>query len=173
MKNKFFIIILFAICAYGFLPVSLFFDKSDAKKPNYLLIERQECGCPCPNASIKEGKLLIADDTLKKYSQISTKEINISGRNPFVNDLDLTLKQVIVYGKTVGVDSVMCEPSDCELVANFEVYNWKINGYYPRLWIHGSGFLLLFLGSSIFLLLIICKFLLSTVFKFTRRKKYG
>src|SRR5215208_7064576 len=82
MKPKLLLFLPFMICSYGFLPVSFYFDRTALKDPDTLLIRHQECGCPCPNAFVKEGQLTIPDNILNAYTNIEKKEINITGNDP-------------------------------------------------------------------------------------------
>ncbi len=150
MKFKLFLLLPFIVCGYGLLPVSYHFDKTALHHPNNLLIKHQECGCPCPNAYIKEGQIIIPEDLQRKYSTIHKQEINLTGRDPFKPyDPELATQDIIVTGKVVGMDTVLCDQSGCEVVPVFKVDKWSVGIYYPRLYTHGRIFLIFFLICSL------------------------
>ena len=150
MKWKYFFLACFLIGLYGFLPVSFPWKKPDFSNPNHLLIHHQECGCPCADASIKKGELLVPDEIRRKYQGLYLKEINLAGRNPFdPYEFELAHKDIYIEGKVVGVDTIACDPSGCEIVPVFEVNSWSTDSYYQRFWTHGKWFLIVFLLSCL------------------------
>ena len=165
MKNKLLLIIPFLICGYGFLPVSFHYNRKNLKNPNTIIIRHQECGCPCPNAYLKEGQLIIPNDILNTFRNIDKKEINLSGKDPFEPyDPELAGQDIMITGKVVGVDTSLCTPSDCEIVPIFKVDKWYVSTYYPRFWIQGIIFLYTFL-ISIFLSAIIVLYFIGLSIK--------
>jgi len=171
MKFKLLLFLPFIICGYGFLPVSFRFDKTAINNPNTLLIRHQECGCPCPSAYIKQGQIIIPQDIQNKYSNIDKKEINIIGRDPFEPyDPELAMKDIMVSGKVIGVDTVLCDQSGCEVVPVFKVGKWSVADYYPRLWTHGRMFLITFFVSVLLSAVIALIFVVTTIRKVVRRK---
>lgn len=150
MKSKFVILFAVLISLYGFLPVSLTVNKPDLTKPNTLLIHHQECGCPCPDASIKKGNLVIPAEIKNKYPNIHLTEINLTGRDPFdPYDIELAQRDITVAGEVVGIDTIACDPSGCEVAPVFKVKSWSVDSYYPKFWTHGKWFLILFLLSCL------------------------
>lgn len=171
MKFKLFLLFPFIVCAYGLLPVSFHFDKASLNNPNNLLIQYQECGCPCPNAYIKQGQIIIPEDLQRKYSNIDKREINITGRDPFEPyDPELATLDIIVTGKVVGMDTVLCNQSGCEVVPLFKVDKWSVSIYYPRLFTHGRVFLIIFLISTLLSAVITLTFIVTKIKRAVRRK---
>jgi hypothetical protein len=148
MKPRSLILIPLIICAYGFLPLSFRFNNNALKDPNTLIIHHQQCGCPCPNAFIQQGLLVIPDSIQKVYGNIHKSEVNITGNDPFEPyEPGLEMKEVMIKGKVIGVDTILCDPSGCEVVPVFKVEKWSVNEYYPRFWRFEKGFFIAFLFS--------------------------
>jgi hypothetical protein len=123
-----------AFAVYGMLP----FRKAtnvDTSIPNQLIVEQQECGCPCPNAVILKGQLNIPPEIALKYQPIHTTQINldIEDFNQAYN-LNLGMPNLFVKGKVTGIDTILCEPANCELAARFKVESWACTGYVARAW---------------------------------------
>lgn len=147
---KFVILFSVLISIYGFLPVSLTAEKIDLTKPNTLVIQHQECGCPCPEASVKKGSLVIPEEIKSKYPNIHLNEVNLTGRDPFdPYDFELAQQHITVVGEVVGIDTIECDPSGCEIAPVFKVESWSVDTYYPKFWTHGKWFLILFLLSCL------------------------
>ena len=171
MKPKLILLLPFIICGYGFLPVSFRFDKTALNNPNTLLIRHQECGCPCPNAYIKQEQLIIPNDIQNKCSEIDKHEINITGRDPFEPyEPELATQDIIVSGNVVGVDTFLCDQSGCEVVPIFKVETWSVGSYYPRLWTHGRTFLIVFLALALLSAIIALIFIVTTIKKFVTKQ---
>ena len=171
MKPKLLLFLPFIICGYGFLPVTFRFGKTALKDSNTLLIRHQECGCPCPNAFVKEGQLIIPDNIQKAYANIHQREINLTGIDPFEPyEPELAMQDIIVSGKVVGVDTVLCDPSNCEVVPVFKVDKWSAVSYYPRLWTHGKTFLIIFLASTFLSAIIALLFVGTTIKKLVAKQ---
>jgi len=150
MKWKFVILFSVLISLYGFLPVSLAVNRPDLTKPNTLLIHHQECGCPCPDASIKKGILVIPEEIKSRYPNIHLGEVNLTGSDPFdPYDFELAQQDITVSGEVVGIDTIACDPSGCEVAPVFKVKSWSVDSYYPKFWTHGKSFLVLFLLSCL------------------------
>jgi len=148
MKWKYIFLACFLVCLYGFLPVSISWNKNDYSKPNQLLIHHQECGCPCPQASIKKGELLIPEEIKRKYPGLYLKEINLAGLDSFEPfESGLSQNDINIDGRVIGVDTIACSASGCEVVPVFEISFWSVNSYYPRFWIHSKWFVIIFLLS--------------------------
>jgi hypothetical protein len=99
---------------------------------------------------VKEGKLAIPEDILNRYANIGKKEINITGKNPFdPYEPALAMEDIMISGKVIGVDTVLCDESNCVDVPVFKVEKWSVGSYYPRHWIHGKLFLITFLISTL------------------------
>jgi hypothetical protein len=171
MKFKLLLLLPFFICGYGFLPVSFRFDKSKLSNSNTLLVRHQECGCPCPSAYIKQGQIIVPYEIQNKYSNIDKQEINITGRDPFEPyDPELARQDIMVSGKVVAVDTVLCDQSGCEVVPVFKVNKWDVESYYPRLWTHGRAFLVIFLLSALLSVVIALIVIVTTIKKAVGRR---
>jgi len=163
---KYLLITAIGICIYGFLPVSFAFNPMDIKKPNNLLVSQQDCGCPCANAIIINGRISIPVYIINKYPNISQKEINLTGEDPFnTSDFDLSHQAIIITGKVIGVDTISCDPTNYEVVLKFEVDKWATSIYYPRLWTHGKLFMIMFLLSNLYIIMTFLFFIVWTVQK--------
>lgn len=171
MRLKYLLLLPLLICGHGFLPLSFRFDKNAVKNPNTLLIQHQECGCPCPDAYIKEGQLIIPKTIQNSYVNIDERQINMTGNDPFdPYEPELAMQDIRVSGEIVGVDTVLCDQSGCEVVPVFKVNEWHVDSYYPRLWTYSKTFLIIFL-ISVFLSGIIILLFVGTGIKkrLTRR----
>jgi hypothetical protein len=172
MKSKLYLLLPFMITGYGFLTVSFRFDRKALKAPNTLLVRHQECGCPCPSAFIKEGLLVVPDNVQNTYTDINKKEINLVGEDPFEPyEPELAMQDIMISGKVVGVDTVLCDPSNCQVVPVFKVEKWSVGSYYPRLWTHGRTFLIIFLVSAFLSVIIALLFIGTTIKTWIARQK--
>src|SRR5688572_18472174 len=142
MKFKYFWIIFGLVLGSGLLPVTFPEITTNFDNPNVLIIERQECGCPCPEGVIKKGRLNFSNDIREKFPDLSehSHEITLTNFPPFngvSNERPETFSfangnTFKIEGHTVGVDTILCQPEDCELVPRFKVESWALTSYYPR-----------------------------------------
>jgi hypothetical protein len=120
------LIISIVFAVYGLLPYHKA-TKIDTTKPNQLIINQQECGCPCPDAGVVEGQMKIPQDIASKYQTLNTKQLNldIKGFNEPYN-YELGHAKLFIKGKVVGADTILCEPTKCELAPRFQVDSWAL-----------------------------------------------
>ncbi len=144
MRILFFILsIAFAI--YGLLP----YHKAtnvDTTKPNQLIINQQQCGCPCPDALVIKGQLQIPQDIGIQYPTLHTTQLNLDIKD-FNEPYNYELGQVKLFikGKVVGADTILCEPTSCELAPRFQVDSWALVDTVSRAWTFPSWAGLLFI----------------------------
>jgi len=141
MKLKYIWIISALILGYGLLPVTLPDYSNNFDNPNTLLVGRQECGCPCAEGFIKKGHLKFTENIKKQFPTLSEndKEITLVNFSPYNNinnrNFDFANSNTFkVIGQVIGVDTILCDPSNCEVVPKFWVSSWKLTSYYPRFW---------------------------------------
>ena len=123
----------------------------DTSTPNHLIIDQQECGCPCPDASITKGKINIPTDISTQYPNLLTTQINLDVKDfnePY--NFELGYAKLFVIGQVVGADSVLCDPTNCELVPRFKVEEWALIDSVARAWIFPRWAGLLFIMNLIF-----------------------
>ena len=142
MKFKYFWILFGLVLGYGILPVTFPEINTNFESPNVLIIERQECGCPCPEAFILKGTLHFSNEIRAKFPDLSERSheitvINFPPYNEISNERPETFSfanenTFRILGHTVGVDTVLCQPEDCLLVPRFKVESWALTSYYPR-----------------------------------------
>ncbi len=166
--------ILFVI--YGLLPVSLTLQNDDLNRPNTLLIERQECGCPCAEGVIIKGQLRFSDDIKNKFPELQEKgnEITLTDFPPFDNltnyntmTFDFANNNTFkVSGQVIGIDTILCDPTNCEIVPRFQVSNWTTTTYYPRFWLFGKT---LFIAYWSIIVLCLPTLTIMTIIKFIRQ----
>ena len=63
-----------AFAVYGLLPYHSATNIYTTNQ-NQLIINQQECGCPCPDATIEEGQLQIPHDIATKYQLLNTTQL--------------------------------------------------------------------------------------------------
>ena len=142
MKLKISWAILIIAIIYGLLPVTIPDKTNNFNKPNVLLIDRQECGCPCAEGIIRRGKLQISQEIKNKFPELDDNQIeitlvdfppydDISNDNPQTFDF-ANYNSFKVTGQVIGVDTILCDPQNCEVVPKFRVTNWALTSYYPR-----------------------------------------
>lgn len=134
-----------AFAVYGLLPYNKV-KNIDTSKPNQLVIDQQECGCPCPDASVIKGKLIIPPDVASKYPELRTTELNIDIKNfnePY--NYELGHAKLFIKGKVVGADTILCDPAKCELAPLFQVDSWALVDTVARAWIFPTWAGLLFI----------------------------
>ena len=136
-----------AFAVYGLLPYNKTTD-IDTTKPNQLVIRQQECGCPCPDAEVIEGRLQIPTDISSKYQTLNTSQLNLDIKD--FNDpynYELGQANLFIKGKVVGVDTVLCEPTNCELAPRFQVDSWALVDSVARAWTFPTWAGLVFLAN--------------------------
>ena len=115
-----------AFAAYGLFP----FKKGlniDTSLPDQLIVIQKQCGCPCPNAAILEGHLKIPSDLNSKFQPQQLKQINLDMEDySGLNHFEISLARLYVKGKVIGADTVLCEPTNCELTPRFRVEAWGL-----------------------------------------------
>ena len=156
MKLSHALIITALLLAYGFLPVTIPYYSGNYSNPNTLLISRQECGCPCAEGKIVKGRLHFSDSIKKAFPNLdeSVREFTLKNFPPFnkinsgkLETLDFANNNDFkVTGKVIGVDTILCTPSNCEIVPKFEVSSWTLTTYYPRFQKFNYLFRILYFG---------------------------
>ena len=143
---RYFLLLLSLMFAtYGLLPYKKA-SNIDTRKPNQLIIDQQECGCPCPDALVVKGELQIPPNLLIVSPALQTSQINleIDNFNEQYN-FDLGHARLFVSGKVIGADTLMCEPTKCELAPRFKVESWGLVEYVARAWMFPGWALILFI----------------------------
>jgi len=158
--------IAFAVC--GLLP----YHKAtniDTTKPNQLVIHQQECGCPCPDAGVVEGQMQIPQDIASKYQTLNTTQLNldIKGFNEPYN-YELGRAKLFIKGKVVGADTILCEPTNCELAPRFQVDSWALVDTVATAWTFPVWLAFLFLIN---LFLLMPTLIIVEIVKRVRKKK--
>lgn len=90
----------------------------------------------CPDASVIKGRLIIPPDVASRYPALRTTELNIDIKN--VNEpynYELGHAKLFIRGKVVGADTILCDPTNCELVPLFQVDSWALVHTFARAWI--------------------------------------
>jgi len=175
MKLKFGWIILTLILGYGLMPVTLPYYSDNYAQPNTLLIDRQECGCPCAEGVIKKGQLKFSESIMHLYPTLNENggEITLIDFPPY-DDITMEKPETFdfangntfrVTGQVVGVDTILCDPTNCEIVPKFKVDSWTLTSYYPRFWKFGIPAMLTYFG------LWLIAFPILTIMTFVRRKR--
>lgn len=156
--------ITFAI--YGLFPYHRAIN-IDTTKPNHLVVIQQECGCPCPDAGIVKGRLQIPKEIASKCQTLDTSQINleIKGFNEPYN-FELGRAKLFIKGKVIGVDTILCDETNCELAPRFQVDSWALADTVVNVWTFPVWAGLLFL-ANIFLFLPV----LAVTEIVTRRRK--
>jgi hypothetical protein len=115
-----------AFTVYGLLPYRKA-TNIDTTKPNQLVIHQQECGCPCPDAGVIEGQMIIPQNIASKYQTLNTTQLNldIKGFNELYN-YEIGQAKLFIKGEVVGADTILCEPTSCELAPRFQVNSWAL-----------------------------------------------
>ena len=134
-----------AFAIYGLLPYRKA-KNIDTTKPNHLVISQQVCGCPCPDASVIKGQLSISPDVVSKYPTLHTTELNMDIKNfnePY--NYELGHAKLFIEGEVIGADTILCEPTNCELVPLFRVDSWALVDTVARAWIFPNWIALLFI----------------------------
>ena len=139
-----FLIFSIAFAVYGLLPYKKA-KNIDTSKPNQLVISQQECGCPCPDATIVKGQLNIPADIISKYPVLHTTELNMEINNfnqPY--NYELGRAELFIKGKVIGADTIICDPNNCELAPRFQVDSWALVDTVARAWIFPKWIAFLF-----------------------------
>ncbi|MCW8897922.1 MAG: hypothetical protein OQJ96_01030 [Flavobacteriales bacterium] len=171
-------IILMFVLLFGLLPVTIPDLSDNFKNPNVLLINRQECGCPCAEGVIKKGKLIISQEILDKYPKLRDNhfEITLTNFSPY-NDISNDKPETFdfanfnsfkVTGQVIGVDTILCNPNNYEIVPKFQVTDWKLTRYYPKFLKFSSPIMLLYLGLWCVALPTLT---ITTIYKAKRKRK--
>ena len=84
---------------------------------NELVIENQACACPCPDAKIISGKLIILDSQRAKLND-SMLETYLTGVNPF-NDTNNWGLKMKVKGIVLGTKPDYCFKNSCHYIPVF------------------------------------------------------
>ena len=150
---------LIAFLGFGLLPVTIP-NSQLPDKENALLINRQECGCPCAEAVIVGGKLNIDSTIIKNYPTIQTTSMTVVNFPPFeniTNDNYATFEfangnSFRIHGKVIGIDTIYCDPPNCEIVPLFEVDDWTITTYHFKFWQFDKLLLFSYIGAWLFAL---------------------
>ena len=140
LKTIWFLLTL--ILVYGILPVTIPDFTDDYNKSNTILIERQECGCPCPEAVIVKGKLAISSKMRAKYPELGDNynQINLVNFPPF-DDISsdephtfdfANYNSFKITGEVVGIDTIFCTPQACEIAPIFKLEKWNLVNYVPK-----------------------------------------
>jgi hypothetical protein len=166
------ILILFFI-AYGLLPISMTFTTFDFSEPNTLEIVYQQCGCPCAEALIIKGELQFSECIRQKFPDLQENKKEITLTNlPLFKSITagkytiLTDNTFKVTGQVIGVDTIFCDPSNCEIIPKFQVSKWKTTLYDPRFWLFNDVTFVIYLSSIVLLLPIMT---IITIITFKKR----
>lgn len=123
---------------FGFLPEKIPDYSDNYNQTNNLLVERQECGCPCANAVIVKGEIQLSDSLKRAFPELNEKEISLINFSAFDNVAEnynfIFDNKFKVTGKVIGIDTIFCQPSNCEVVPKFKVDSWTLPNYYPKFW---------------------------------------
>lgn len=126
-------LIWFLVTFYGFTPATfktLWTERTDSD----LIIIGQSCGCPCPEARIIGGHISIPEKILNDYPNIHQDELTLTGNSPYKPyNMEIGYSEILITGEVIGIDTILCSPSDCELAPKFEVDEWMLTGYSLRL----------------------------------------
>jgi len=126
------LIIWMAIMAYGVIPFRMEALWADAKEGEVIL-SGQGCGCPCPNAYVRQGTLLIPDSILQEYPTIHRQQLNLTGNTPFDPFIfHVAVSDLRVQGEIIGVDTIACSRSGCEFAVRYRVDSWTLLTYVPQ-----------------------------------------
>lgn len=166
------LILIFAIAfaIYGFMP----YHKAtniDITKPNQIIIQQQECGCPCPDAQIIKGQILIPDEISIKYQRIHTSQINldITGFNEPYNH-EIGHAKLFITGNVVGADTILCEPTNCEIAPRFKVERWALVDNVAKAWTFPPWAALAYLINLIVLLPTLAIIEISNSLKYKKKR---
>ena len=163
--------VIFAV-GYGFLPISMNFRAFDFSKPNTLEIDYQVCGCPCANARIIKGQLQFSENIKQNFPDLQESGNEITLKNiPLFENITGTTQDILcnnkfkVIGEVVGVDTILCDPLNCEIVPIFYVSDWKMS-YEPKFWLFNNVIFAIFSFSVLLLPILI----ILTIKKLIKRK---
>jgi hypothetical protein len=157
-----------AFVVYGLLP----YNKAtniDTTMPNQLVVNQQECGCPCPEAGIIEGRLNIPQELASKYKNIHTSQLNLDIEDfnePY--NYELGQAKLFIKGKVVGADTILCDPTNCEIAPRFRVDSWRLVETVATAWTFPVWLGLLFL---ITLFLLMPALIIAEIVKRVRKKE--
>jgi len=132
MKYAWFIWLI--ITLYAFVPISvssLWKSVSD----DDLIIKSKACGCPCPDARVKNGQLGIPEIFLEQYPNIHKSQLNLTGNSPYQPfNFEIWLSDIKVTGEVIGVDTILCTETNCEFAPVFKVQSWTLVSYVAQFW---------------------------------------
>jgi len=117
---------------------------------------------PLSRGFYKKGTLIISPNISTLYQNISKEEIDLVGNDPFATTdpgLELASHDMIIKGMVIGVDTMECDPTNCQIVPKFKVESWSTSIYYPRFWTSGQIFIYIFLLAGLFSLLTIAVYI--------------
>ena len=84
---------------------------------------------------------------MEAYPDIKLTELNLVGNSPYdKGSYELLMMPTYIAGEVVGVDTILCTSTDCEIVPVVEVHTWHSKEYLAGGWV--------FLGGNRFLLYI-------------------
>jgi hypothetical protein len=122
------------ITLYGFTPATintLWTKPTDVD----LVITGQQCGCPCAQAIVISGKVSIPEKILNEYPNLLTNQLTLTGNSPFQPyNYEIGHSEILIEGEVVGIDTISCSPTDCEIVPKFKVEKWTLTSYTARIW---------------------------------------
>lgn len=119
------------IMLYGIYPIepkALWIEK----QADDLTISGQGCGCPCPNAFIRQGSLDIPEQMLHEHPGMHRQQLNLVGNTPFDPLVfEVAVSELLIEGQIVGIDTILCSQDGCEFAARFQVDDWTLLEYQP------------------------------------------
>lgn len=119
-------------------------------KGNFLKVTPQVCGCPCPNALIEEGKLVIPIEFNIKHLNIYNTELNIVNSSILTRFSNIGEYHVLyVRGEIVGFDTIACSERSCELAYRFRIDKEYTKDYVPLILLFNSKAYYVYLIVSI------------------------
>lgn len=150
MFQRISIVITLILIAVLFIPAHF---PSTLGKPgkDEAIIHFQECGCPCPDALVKEEHFSIPDSLAEKLKQNEFLEIYLENDS----DIDYESSQfdIKIKGKIIGANPDFCDGNDCYYTPIVRIDSWEIADYVSWFWNWDRNFamsyLLVTLMSSI------------------------
>lgn len=143
----FIITLLFA--AYGLIPFRLPDANPVIDENNKLLVTPQDCTA-CGDFCIIKGNLIIPYE-FQHLGPISNSDIFITNKEPFKLDYDYYIKNYVIKGNVVGIDSSdwLGIDKSAEKMAIFEISEWNPTEYCPNycsfnIWFSLFYFLIIF-----------------------------
>ena len=129
----------------------------------------------CRRGVIKKGRIEFSESIKHLYPKLNEngREITLIDFPPY-DEITMEKPQSFdfangnnfrVTGQVVGVDTILCNPTNCEIVPKFKVESWTLTSYYPRFLKFGISTMLTYFGLWIIALPIL------TISTFVRRKR--